>query len=275
MRNSLCSLLLFFITATCFAQNKSKPGRQQFAAIGDFKLESGNTINNCKIGYRTYGQLNSAKSNVILFLTWFGGTARDVEGTAPWQAVDTTHYFLVIVDALGDGVSASPSNSVKQHGPAFPAFSIRDIVESQHQLLTNKLGFAHVHAIMGISMGGIQTFQWAVSYPDFTDVLIPIVGSPQPTSYDLMLYSTYRKIIEADSAFNHGNYKVNPIIPTANMLWELFLTTPANRVKGISHDNFPKWLTSAETKKTGDWNDSRDQMDGELEEAGRINNKRP
>jgi homoserine O-acetyltransferase len=263
MKTLFAALLLTSIVIACTAQNndpKSTYDRQQLASIGDLKLESGNVINNCSIGYRTYGHLNNAKSNVVLFLTWFGGTAKSVEGTNPWLAIDTTHYFLIIVDALGDGVSSSPSNSIKQHGPHFPPFSIRDMVESQHQLLAKKLGIAHVHAIMGISMGGIQTFQWAVSYPDFTDCLIPVVGSPQPSSYDLMLYNTLRKDIEADSAFNHGNYTVNPNIVPANMLWELFLTTPTDRVKSISHDDFPKWMENTENKKTGDWNDTHYQI---------------
>jgi homoserine O-acetyltransferase len=257
---TLIPIILFLFIATASLAQSSTDKKQQLASIGDFKLESGNTISGCNIGYRTYGRLNSAKNNGILFLTWFGGNAKSVEGTNPFQAIDTTRYFLIVVDGLGDGVSSSPSNSIKQHGANFPAFSIKDMVESQYQLLTQKLGIAHVHAIMGISMGGIQTFQWAVSYPDFTDTLIPIVGSPQPSSYDLMLYNTYLSIIEADSAFNHGNYTVNPDITPANMLWELFLTTPANWVKSMSHNSFPNWMVYIQGKKNGDWNDSRYQI---------------
>ena len=259
MKTIIPIVLFLFITTPSFAQN-STDNKQQLTPIGDLKLESGNIITGCNIGYRTYGRLNRAKSNGILFLTWFGGNAKNVEGTNPFLAVDTTRYFLIIVDALGDGVSSSPSNSVKQHGTNFPAFSIRDMVESQYQLLTKNLGIAHLHAIMGISMGGVQTFQWAVSHPDFMDDLIPIVGSPQPTSYDLMLYNTFRKIIEADSTFNHGNYTINPNIIPANMLWELFLTTPGDRVKNISHDDFSKWMKNTENKKSNDWNDTHYQI---------------
>src|SRR6185503_4082844 len=167
---------------------------------------------------------------------------------------DTAKYCLIIIDALGDGFSSSPSNSATQHGPAFPVFSIRDMVQSQHQFVTQKLGISHVKAVMGISMGGIQTFQWAVSYPGFMDDVVTIVGSPKPTSYDLMLYTTYRTIIDSDAGFEHGNYTTNPNIPLANMLWELFLTTPTNRVNDTPASGFADWLKFAQTKPTGDYN---------------------
>jgi homoserine O-acetyltransferase len=261
MKKIIPSILLLFTMLACAAQsNNAAPDRQQIANIGDFQLESGSVIKDCCIGYRIYGHLNSEKSNGILFLTWFEGTAKAIEMVTPWDAVDTNRFCLIIVDALGDGVSSSPSNSVTQHGTDFPEFSVRDMVASQHELLIKKLGITHLQAVMGLSMGGIQTFQWAVSYPDFMDKLIPIIGSPQPTSYDLMLYNTFRRTVENDSAFNHGHYTVNPNIVTANMIWELFLTTPTYRVKNISHDDFPEWMKNTTNTPSGDWNNTDYQI---------------
>jgi homoserine O-acetyltransferase len=250
-----CILTFLYLTGFSFCYAQKVRDRQQFASLGDFKLESGQVIKDCRIGYRIYGKLNSTKNNGILFPSWYGGTAKDIEYAEPWKAIDTTKYCLIVADAFGDGVSSSPSNSVKQHGPGFPHFSIRDMVESQYRLLVSKMGIVHLHAVMGISMGGIQTFQWAVSHPNFMEVLIPIVGSPRPSSYDLMGYNIYARVIENDPAFQHGYYKQNPIIVPAVMLSEFASTTPEHKVKTMSRDSFAVWMKKVQTTKTRDWND--------------------
>ncbi len=257
---ALVSAFLLGAFFSASAQNKTAD-RQQFAALGDFKLENGAVINDCQIGYRTYGQLNRSKSNGILFPSWYGGTSKMIEQTVkPWKAIDTTKYFLIIVDALGDGVTTSPSTSVKQHGADFPSFSIRDMVTSEYQLLTAKLGISHLHAVMGISMGGYQTFQWAVSYPDFMSHLIPIVATPQPSSYDLVEYNIMRRIIETDTAFHNGRYTVNPIIATGTMYTQLNATTPPNIIKSMSRSAADAYMKYTGTAKVHDWNDTYYQL---------------
>jgi len=251
---TLTAIYFFLCLALCLAQTAADP-RQHSAVLGDFTLESGKVIQNCVIGYRTYGKLNSAKTNAILFPTWYGGNTRQIALVTPWHAIDTNRYYLITVDAFGDGVSSSPSNSSTQHGAAFPAFTIRDMVESQHQFLIKNLGISQLAAIVGVSMGGIQTFQWAVCYPGFARHLIPIIGSPRPSGYDLMLYNMYSKMIEADSAFNHGHYTVNPPIVPAAMLLQMSGTTPAFWVKNMPYEKVAGWMKGLETAKNPDWND--------------------
>ena len=103
-----------YLLNICSSHAQKLSDRQKFALLGNYKLESGQVIQGCRIGYRIYGKLNSAKTNTILFPSWFGGTAKDIESFDPWLAVDTTKYCLIIADALGDGVSSSPSNSIMQ-----------------------------------------------------------------------------------------------------------------------------------------------------------------
>ncbi|HJT18586.1 MAG TPA: homoserine acetyltransferase, partial [Thermoanaerobaculia bacterium] len=120
----------------------------QLAHIGDFKLDNGQTIRNCVIGYRTYGELAADQSNVIVVLTWFGGTT---EGLQQWigpnKLYDSSKYYVIAIDAFGDGVSSSPSNGATED------FTMRDMIRAQHELLTRELKLDHVLAVSGLSMG--------------------------------------------------------------------------------------------------------------------------
>lgn len=82
------------------------------AYLGDFVLESGKVLKDLTIGYRTHGTRNADGSNVILFPTWFNGQTDGVESYVvnKHPFVDQTKYFVIAVDAIGNGVSTSPSN---------------------------------------------------------------------------------------------------------------------------------------------------------------------
>lgn len=163
----------------------------QLAHIGDFALEKGGVIRDCRIGYRTFGTLAADKSNAIVVLTWFGGTSAGLESwTGPGKLYDTSKYFVIVIDAFGDGVSSSPSNGANDE------FTMRDMVRAQHEFLTRELKLDHVYAVSGLSMGGMQTFQWIASYPDFMDKAVPIVGTPKLTSYDLLLWKSELSLID-------------------------------------------------------------------------------
>jgi homoserine O-acetyltransferase len=249
MRNLL---LLTVITGCASAQ------QLQFADLGECKLTSGESIQNCRIGYRTFGTLNAAKSNAVLFPTWFTGTTADLEGQiGPGKVVDPTNLFVIAVDAIGNGVSSSPSNSTAQPRMKFPQFTIRDMINSQHRLVTEKLGIRHLYAVMGISMGGMQTFEWITAYPDFMDRAVPIVGSPQLTSYDLLLWEAELRGIEENKDWNAGNYTEQPALRSVHDMHTFALMTPEGRVRETTRAKFADFLRTTEkppsTFDANDW----------------------
>ena len=246
-------LPLVFLTmvACALARGESLPVPElKYAELGDFKLESGAKIRDCRIAYHTLGTLNADKSNVVLWPTWFTGSSKQlIELTGPDGYVDPAHFYVILVDSLGSGVSSSPSNSSSQPRMEFPAFTIRDMVNSQYKLLTENLGIKHIHAVMGISMGGMQTFQWIVSYPDFMDKAVPIVGSPQLTAYDMLLWRSEASAIEEDKDWNGGNYTVEPRLDAVAEIHNLALTTPEYRVRETQENKISEFLD--ETDKDG------------------------
>ncbi|MBN2601782.1 MAG: alpha/beta fold hydrolase [Candidatus Marinimicrobia bacterium] len=215
-------------------------GEQLFVELGDFELENGQIIKDCRIGYRILGEMNADKSNIILYPTWFGGSSEHVSGLiGPGKFVDNSDLCVIIVDALGNGVSSSPSNSKKQKNGKFPEFTIHDMVQSQYRLLKEHLGIQHLYGIIGGSMGSFQTFEWVVCYPDFMDKALPYVCSPALSSYDLLQLQLQLEIIETARKARYPEQKIQRL---ANIMTELFGHTPEYVVEKHPADEFEKYL---------------------------------
>ncbi|MFJ3470723.1 alpha/beta fold hydrolase [Pseudomonas sp. NPDC090201] len=197
---TLCALLA--MSSACVAL----AAEQQLASIGSLNMVGGK-IKQCSLGYRTYGTLAADQSNVVLVPTWLTGrTADQIDLIGPGKLIDTDRWYVVALDAVGNGVSCSPSNSKTHPRLKFPEFGIRDMVKAQHRLLALTLGIDHAHAIVGISMGGMQALQWAVMYPDYASKIVTIVGTPQPTARDLQVWKAEMNAIERNPGWNGGNY---------------------------------------------------------------------
>ncbi|HKI12997.1 MAG TPA: alpha/beta fold hydrolase [Candidatus Acidoferrum sp.] len=205
-----------------------------------------------RIGYRTLGKLNADKSNAVLWPTWLGGKTDDLlQFIGPEKVVDSSKYFVILVDSIGNGISTSPSNSATRPRMKFPNFSILDMVESEHRLVTDVLQLRHLHAVMGLSMGGMQTFEWAVVYPEFMDVTIPMEGSPQSTSYDKLLWTSEIDAIELEPAWKNGNPTgtMSRGIALAEEIDSMNLTSPAYRAAHTKAADFESFL--GEIRKSG------------------------
>jgi len=255
-RRLFFALLLFsgFACGAARAQALPAEGAQQFANLGDLKLHSGAVIHDFRMGYRTLGTLNADKSNAILWPTWLGGRSEDfLPFVGAGNLADTAKYFVILVDSIGNGSSSSPSTSKAQPLMKFPEFSIHDMVESEHRLATEVLHLTHLHAVIGMSMGGMQAFAWAVLYPDFMDQVIPMAGSPQSTSYDKLLWTSEIDAIELDSAWNHGNPTgpLNRGLALAAEIESMNVTSPDYRVSHTNSKGFDVFVNGIKKNAKG------------------------
>lgn len=167
------------------------------ASLGACQLSGGGVIADCRVAYRTFGRLNASRDNVVLIPTWLQGRSEDwIPFIGPRGYVDTTRFHVIIVDALGDGHSSSPSTVPEPARRAFHALTIADMVESQYRLLTENLKITGLHAVVGFSMGGMQALEWAVRYPTFLDRAVPIAGAPRIGAFDHLMWTTTLQIIE-------------------------------------------------------------------------------
>lgn len=256
-KTSIGSSIIFVLLCACLSASAQD---QQFAKLGDFKLDSGEVIRDCRVGYRTFGVLNADKSNVVVAPTWASGTTEQFKSNiGPGKLINSEKYFVVAVDALGNGVSSSPSNSTLQPRMSFPKFTLKDSVHTQYELLTKELKLTHVKAVLGISMGGMQTFQWLISYPDFMDRAIPIVGSPRLAPYDLLLWQAQLDAIMNDHAWNNGDYKTNPARALEFEFGALLLTTPDEYNKRMTRQKILEELKKAKEANGGGF-DANDKI---------------
>jgi homoserine O-acetyltransferase len=216
---------------------------QQFAQLGAITLENKAVIEQCAIGYRTIGKLNAQRSNAVVVLTWHTGKSADLLSMlGPKGLFDPTPYYVVLIDAIGNGVSCSPSNSTSQHGTDFPVFSIGDMVGAQHRLLTERLNLPHVRAVMGYSMGGMQTFQWMVSHPDYMDVVIALSGTPRMSSSDLLFWRTEELLMQGDPDYANGKYASNPPLAALQLVFAMNFTTAAHRNAATKPEELDKFI---------------------------------
>ncbi len=228
-------VLIVIFTTSVFAQEE-----QKFASIGDLQLVSGEKLLDCKVGYRTYGKLNSDSSNVVIYPTWFAGTSKQIKGAVGKNSlVDDAKYYIIAIDALANGVSTSPSNSELQGGKNFPKITIEDMVNSQHIMLTKHFGFKHIFAIVGGSMGSMQALQWIVSYPNFIDKAVPYVATPRRSTYDDLIMRFRKRMITSYQELGASDSLINIML---NYSTQLFARSPEYIVKKISHENFENYI---------------------------------
>jgi len=239
-------ILLIGFACHAFAQSNQNLPALNKVNIGKYVTTGKVAINNCTIGYRTFGTLNADRSNTVLWPTWFGGTSEHLfTSNIISNSMDITGLYIIAVDALANGVSSSPSNN-----PTFPAISIRDMVNTQHQLLVNHLGIKHLKAVIGISMGGMQALEWSVAYPKFMDNVISIVGTPKQSAFDILVWQTQVDLITHSSAHQQDfGYKKAVDIFTMNA------TTPTELAMSVEPDKLQQHLaqTYPNMPKPGDY----------------------
>ena len=147
--------------------------------LGEFELQRGATLRDCRLAYKTFGELNSARDNAIVYPTWYSGQHVDNEWlVGDGMALDPNEYFIVIPNMFGNGLSSSPSNTPEPYNAArFPQVTACDNVRAQHRLVSEQFGIETIKLVTGWSMGGLQTFHWGALYPGMVERIAPFCGS--------------------------------------------------------------------------------------------------
>ena len=154
-QNIQLSAAMSFATSMHFKSSEAK-----IVDIGNFPLERGEVILGLRMSYVTSGIRTADKSNAILSLHGLGGDrVLQSHWAGPGKALDTDRYYVIQPGTLGvASLEANPTTSPTRYGlhMRFPRFTIRDMVNVEHSLVTQHFGIKHLFAIAGTSMGACK-----------------------------------------------------------------------------------------------------------------------
>jgi homoserine O-acetyltransferase len=186
---------------------------QQVFKLGEFALQSGEVLLDGKLCYHKIGALNALKNNLIIMPTYYGGKAISNQAWVndPLSPFYQQDFCIVIPCLFGAGESSSPSNTQgKQAGPNFPAISLADNVRAQRELLKARFADAKPRMVMGWSMGGMQTLQWAYQYPDQVGSVLAICATAKCYPHNHVFLEGVASALTADADFANGHYLAPP-----------------------------------------------------------------
>jgi homoserine O-acetyltransferase len=189
------------------------PAPQEGAWVArDFRFQNGEVMAELRLHYRTIGAPTgepilvlhgTAGSGLSLLTPAFAG-----ELFGPGQALDASRYYIIIPDTLGHGKSSKPSDGLRMK---FPRYNYDDMVEAHYRLLSEHLKVKHLRAIIGNSMGGMETWIFAEKYPDYMDIAVPMACQPtEMSSRNWMLRRLITDSIRNDPDWKNGEYTQQP-----------------------------------------------------------------
>jgi homoserine O-acetyltransferase len=178
----------------------------------DFRFHTGEVMPALRLRYTTLGD---PSGQPVLILHGTGGSGGGLltpefagELFGPGQPLDATTYFIILPDAIGAGGSARPSDGLRAR---FPRYNYMDMIQAQYRLAREGLGLRHSRLVLGTSMGGMQTWLWGVTYPDFMDGLAPMAAQPTAMAgRNWMLRRMQIEMIRQDPAYRCGDYTTQP-----------------------------------------------------------------
>jgi homoserine O-acetyltransferase len=288
------------VMASCFAGSLAVPSigaafdgvvEKKTFTIPTFTTVGGKTIRNVRIGYETYGTLNAAGTNAIFVAHYFSGNSHAAGKYKPtdpapgyWDSVigagkpfDTDKYFIVSADSLVN-LSTKDPNVVttgpatidpatgKPYGMRFPIVTIKDFVATQ-KALADALGIKRFAAVTGASMGSLQAMEWASSYPEMVERVIPVIpGGLEANPYLIAVADEWAMPIYDDPKWAGGDYygKDEPLHGVAEALK---LVTISSRAPGWAQRTFGREFAVAGADPLQSW-DAKYKVQDTLDKAG-------
>ena len=203
-------------------------------------LQSGASLRDYTLAYETYGTLNADKSNAVLICHALNAShhvagvyADDPQNLGWWdnmigpsKAVDTNRFFVIGINNIGScfgstgpsdlNPDAPPGQARQHYGADFPVVTVEDWVNAQARLI-DALGIRQLAAVMGGSLGGMQTLSWTLQYPDRVRHAIVIASAPNLSAENIAFNEVARRAIITDPDFHGGHFYEHGVVPARGL----------------------------------------------------------
>ena len=194
-----------------------------FITNANFSLESGEILKSLKIAFKTFGKLNSKKTNAILVCHALTGdqyvagsnpiTGRDgwwSRMVGPDKPIDTNKFYVICSNVIGSCAGSTGPKEIneennKVYGGEFPSVTIKDMVKAQ-SLLIEGLEITKLFSVIGGSMGAMQALQWAIDFPERISNVIHIAGALKHSAQNIAFHEVGRQAIMNDPLWKKGRY---------------------------------------------------------------------
>ena len=165
---------------------------------GDVLLQRGGTLRKARIVYKTFGTLNAARDNVIVYPTSYSAQHPDIEWLVDVRrCLDPSRYFIVIPNMFTNGLSTSPSNYDSSHWGDFPQVTAYDNVTQQRRLMNELFGVERVKMVYGWSMGAQQAYHWAALFGASVERIVVNCGSAKTAPHNFVFLEGVRSSLQA------------------------------------------------------------------------------
>ena len=194
-----------------------------FINDANFKLESGEALKSLKIAFKTFGQLNSKKTNAILVCHALTGDQyvagnNPITGREGWwsrmvgpdKPIDTNKFYVICSNVIGGCAGSTGPKEINNenntiYGGDFPSITIKDIVKAQ-SILIDKLNIGKLFSVIGGSMGAMQALQWSIDFPEKISNIIHIAGALKHSAQNIAFHEVGRQAIMNDPVWKKGKY---------------------------------------------------------------------
>jgi homoserine O-acetyltransferase/O-succinyltransferase len=216
----------------------------QLYSLPDFAFEDGSVLPDLRIAYDTHGKLSPTRDNAILLMP---GAVPDRHAfdplIGPGKMFDTDRYFVITIDPVGGGESASPADGM---GQDFPRYTVRDMMEAQYAFVSKGLGIPRLRALVGVSMGSFVALEWGIHHPGSAASLVLLAPSPKSDAGFRLTIDLISATIALDSEWQGGRYAHNPVegLRHAGMLFYPWTVSTAY-LERIAPRDLPRELEAA------------------------------